>query len=341
MTSDYADYNQPQANAAAIGQVDLTATGLAKDTTTAGVNLTLSQGTNKLLDGTTAGPITDTRDHTLSTANNVAAQTSGGTIANEVASTGVPLLTKATNLIKDQNHVIPANTAVALTQVSVSQIGYEVAIKVLCAAGSTSPACTFDLVWTDSATGITVGHETWSVIGGSTSGGASYFGTGPTKADRLTVTITNQDTANTMTVTTILNQNSRIYADDDWRQEAFNSPPGFTVPSHDQQGLLLANFSGSIGAAGNAQRLIALYAGMVWVYTRNVPGAQPGQVFIRNVADKAVTASNLYERAIANTGHASLDLVALPRASCIFEIDNTGAAASTFEIAIHAACYRQ
>lgn len=261
--------------------------------------------------------------------------------ADRISTTGVPLLTGAVNVINDQTHVIAAGGSVTLPTATVSQIGYEIALAVLGNAGSTSPGVTIDMLWTDAGTGITVGHETWSVISGSTSGGSKFYGTGPSKANHLAITITNQDLANSVTVTTVLNENSRIYQTDDWRQENFNTPPGLTVGAHNQQGLILVNFTGSIGIAGSAQRLLPLYAGEVVVYSRNVSATQAGAVFLRTIADPSVVASNLYENTIAASGKATVDTVTLPRSQCIFDIDNNGAAASTFEIMVLAACFRQ
>src|SRR5262249_45419470 len=42
------------------------------------------------------------------------AQTSGGTIANEISTAGVPLLTKAVNIVNDANHNIPLSSTVTI-----------------------------------------------------------------------------------------------------------------------------------------------------------------------------------------------------------------------------------
>lgn len=185
--------------------------------------------------------------------------------ADRIFVTTVPLASKSNVVINDGPTVIAAAGVNSIAPVAIGQIGYEVSFTVLVQAGSITPYCTADLTWTDSASGLIVSHERWTLTGGSASGGSRFTGSGPSKADTLAVAITNQDPLLSATVTTVVTQNSRVYTRDDWRQEAFNNPPTFTLPNHQQQSGILGAFHAVVNAGNSADRLLALYSGLVTV----------------------------------------------------------------------------
>jgi hypothetical protein len=259
--------------------------------------------------------------------------------ADSIFGTGVPLYSKAVNVVNDQARVIGAGATVTIANaVAVAQIGYEISVVALANAGSAAPFCQVELIWTDSVTGTTVGDEQWTLWAASSGGGSSSRGTGPTKGDRLTIKVTNGDGANTMTVTTILNANSRVYLTDDWRQTSLNSIPTFTNPLRDQQGNILAGFNANINAGASQIRTIPLYAGKVTVAARCL-GASGGTIQVQQLDPQVNVPYLLYGNIPVNPLTANFE-ISLPRAVCDFSITNTSGIADTFQALIVVSGYR-
>lgn len=260
--------------------------------------------------------------------------------AASIFATGVPLYSKPTNVLNDQLHNLPANVGTnIIANLAVSQIGYQIYLKVASPAGTGLPFCTMTLNWLDSLTGVVIAHEEWSLGAGSASGGSVYLGTGPTKGDLLTVTAFNEDTVNAMTLTTILHENSRVYSRDDWRQESVNSIPGFSIVGHAQQANCLIGFNGSIGAGAKMTSYVPLYAGKARIAALGF--GQAGNVFL-DTLDPAINIGGvqqgpgcIYADNIAATGLTTNQVVTLPRAPTIVRVANTGGAAASFSLGIY------
>ena len=239
--------------------------------------------------------------------------------ADHIFATGVPLYSKSVTVVNDVAHAVPlgGGTVTVANLAPISQIGYEIAVTSLIAAGaSTIPVLTVNMIWRDSVTNTVVGHETWNVVMGSAGNGSLHIGTGPTKGNLLTVTVANNDSAANATVTTVVNQNSRVYNRDDWRTEEFNTIPNVAIPFHDQQGNTLMQFlSGALGANGQVTRLAALYAGRVTISGFSTISAK-GTLRI-NSLDPAVGASAEYiSLALPALATAVPVTLSLPRAAC-------------------------
>jgi hypothetical protein len=255
--------------------------------------------------------------------------------ADKISVTGVPLLTKSVNVVNDINRNVPlggGNVTIA-NAVSVTQIGYEIAITALISAlAATLPVLTVQMIWTDSVTGTTVGHETWNIPIGSSGAGSVHIGTGPTKANQLTVKLANNDTAQNATVTTVINQNSRVYARDDWRTESFNAIPNAVLPLHDQQGNTLANLlTSALPANGSQTRLLPVYSGRVSIaFSSAISGA--GKIQVNNL-DPVMSAAGIYLLlAIPASNNTTIVTVSLPRAVCQFILtDTTGLAGNSLQ----------
>lgn len=254
--------------------------------------------------------------------------------ANAIAATGVPLLTKSTNLLNDVAHSIPFGGApvTIANNLVVTQIGYEINVTAkISNAAPTLPILTVDMVWTDTTGSETVSHEQWNIAIGSSGVGSIHIGTGPSKGNRLTVELSNNDSAQNATVTTVINQNSRVYTRDDWRTESFNTIPNAITPLHEQQGNTLANFLTSVGALGSNTRILALYAGRVTIaYGSTVSKA--GTLQVTNL-DPAVNAASIYLLLPIPTGtnQTNIAVVSLPRAACTFTLADTSNGANTLQ----------
>jgi len=255
--------------------------------------------------------------------------------ATSIFSTGVPLYTKSVNVVNDVARNVPlGGGAVTVANLAaVSQIGYEVAITALIAAGAaTIPILTVNMIWRDSVTATIVGHETWNIVMGSAGNGSVHVGTGPTKGNQLTVTLANNDSAAAATVTTVINQNSRIYSRDDWRTEAFNTIPNIATPTHDQQGSNLGTLiTGALAANGSSTRILALYAGKVTVSFASTISAK-GTLQVSSLDPAFSAGGAVFLLAIPASNISQVITLSLPRAACSFALaDTSGLAGNILE----------
>lgn len=246
--------------------------------------------------------------------------------ATKISQTGVPLLTKSTNIVNDLLHNIPfgGSAVVIANKVAVSQIGYEIAVTALISnLAPTLPVLTVEMIWNDSTSATVVSHETWNIPIGSSSTGSLHIGTGPTKGNQLTVRLSNNDSAQNATVSTVVNQNSRVYLRDDWRTEQFNVIPNATLPLHDQQGNTLLDFlSASLGALGSVSRILPLYAGKVTIAFSSAV-SKTGSLQITNL-DPVVSSAGIYLLlAIPGSNNTQVVTVTLPRAVCQLTLADT------------------
>jgi hypothetical protein len=245
-------------------------------------------------------------------------------IPNGIASTGVPLLSAANNVINTGSTVIAAGATLTLTTVDITQTGYDVFLTIIAAAGSPVPFLSIVLTWSDSATGRAVEKDQWNMAGSSsTTILMQYGGTGPTKGDRLSVALANQDTNNSMTVNFALTQNSRIYDEDDWRTVVSNSVPSYTLPTLNPGSRILFTTGPTVAPGITAIRLLPLYAGIIVLGGTNIAGGNAALVQIVSTSDP-ITSAVIYSKVIAAGGVLGPDLVALPQSQCTIQITNQG-----------------
>lgn len=210
--------------------------------------------------------------------------------ADQIAATGVPLLTKSTRLYQQAFINVGPGATASTGQLSVSQIGYEVVINTQAGTPSTSPFCRVSLTWTDSTTGATVATDTYIVPMAASPGLFPVVGRGPTKADELTLTVKNLDTVTAPSVSVIVLQNSRVYPADrwSWANPAMGSVtvPGFTkaVLPNDQS--VLGIFSDlNVPASSSVPILCGMAPGQMVNLAGNTAGVSPGSITI-NVTTK-------------------------------------------------------
>lgn len=155
--------------------------------------------------------------------------------ADQIAATGVPLLTLSNRLYQQATPNVGHGATAGSGHLAVTQIGYEILLNVQFGAGTANPFCQVDLVWVDTVTGFTIAHDTYYVPGATISGGFLTVGKGPTKANQLDVNVTNLDSVNPVTLGVTVLQNSRVYPTDVWRWrndvDAGLTVPGNTLPS--------------------------------------------------------------------------------------------------------------
>ena len=245
-------------------------------------------------------------------------------VAEQISASGVSLLSAATEVVNRQSQVIAASGTDngGAASFPITQTGYEIGLNIAVNAGSTKPAATVLLTWSDSVSGQVVDTQKWILSGASSGGGQQYIGTGPTSGDTLTVAVTNLDTVNSITYSFTLTQNSRLYARHDWRQLTNNTVPNISNGQSDQLTGQLIHASVSVGAAGQQSRVVPLYSGMVaWQFEN---GAQIGS-FSVTMLYEANTPAVLGPVTLAANASPFQVQWPLPRQSCIVNLTNGSA----------------
>jgi hypothetical protein len=205
-----------------------------------------------------------------------AAQTSGGlTIAGNIAAAGAPPINlKSTTQIANAL-AITAGTTTALTAVTgINQNAYNVHLTCTAGGASTKPWYTVTLKWIDTASGFTVQVDAYTAFMSSTSNVLSTVISGPTDADQLQVSVTNNDTV-TMTVNVgFVIISSRFYNQDYiyqfWTTAAMPAIPTFQIGAAVQvptQKILFAvNRTVGVGVTTTPDYALPVYAGPVQVH---------------------------------------------------------------------------
>ena len=301
----------------------INALGLAKDTTVNNVHTDLALGTNPLLNGTAAGALIGTP---------------GNTVAKEVSTTGVPLLNKKNLLDSQSNNALAHGTSYLSPTLTITQPSYDFSLQVSVPAGTTKPWLQVSLSWSDSAIGVpTIVEETWYLSCGS-AGLQSFGGHGITKGDRLSVQIINLDTAQTMTFTYGISQNSRIVTRDDIRQIAYNTTNGFSPCPNDITSNVLAMWTPTVTAGTPLAVLMPLYSGKAKLVVQ--PEPQPPRLVITAPAEVAagafgpITNSSLFDTGTIPASTVFNGEIALPKSPCLLTLTNTGSGSQAYQVGV-------
>lgn len=225
--------------------------------------------------------------------------------ANQIAATGVPLLTKSNRLYQQAFPAVGPGNAAGTGTLSVSQIGYEVLLSAQFPLGTASPFCEAQITWKDSTTGFIVDTDSFILTGSTAVGGWSTNGKGPTKGDQMTVKVTNLDAASSAAITITVLQNSRVYPRDKWfgvnNINSGMTVPGFTLPRIPDDETVLGMLGGvSIPATSTSEFLFGMHSGAIAVGLDQ--GAGPWTsigLMIAAVPSSAYTADNPIYAAVA------------------------------------------
>ncbi len=311
--------------------LQLASSGLALDTSVNNPSFGPAKDTS--VNNPAFGP---SKDSTL------AAQTAGGTIANEIAVGGVPLLTGSKSTANVGTTTIPASSSVVLGTFSLSQIGYELFTAITANAGSTQPGLAITFDWLDTVSGLETMQDEWVLCGSAVAGGQQYMGMGPTKGNQVKITATNFDTAQSASISLVLLQNSRVYADDDWRQLTYRTVPGFTNGSADPESGWLLQANPNVNAGVTAARIMPLYAGQVRLYATS---ALPFDVQITSFNPKLGLSPNTFtifeDKITAAGGGFMSDSLQLPNTTCFAFFTNNGGANTVIAVNIIMGTTRQ
>lgn len=203
--------------------------------------------------------------------------------AAQIASQGVPLLTKSTSVLFRNAQVIGANGTFNSGNLQVSQIGFECNIIAQVANTATVPFLRIRLTWVDSGSSAIVGETIWIQPMSSVAPGWQCTARGPSKADLCQVSITNLDAAQAATVQIVLLQNSRLYpadriVNDSFQDSSANVPTWTLAPNSPLTEVLGVVSSSSIPASGQTTWLIPPGTGTKAVMTCNTGASTPANV---------------------------------------------------------------
>lgn len=322
--TDYADYQTPAANAVAIGGVSLTGTGLAKDTTAAAITTQIASGPNVLPTG--AARSVDVTGVTTAVGTLHAA---GHTIANELSTTGVPLLRNPTNAGNASALTVAgAGIATLLGSASILQPSFELAIQLkMPAAAGTLPFAELVFTWFDSASGLALGFDTYVLPCGNNVF-VNGFLTGPMYGDTLQLQLTNLDPATTLTYNWTFTQTSHIYDRVRFIESNTAGVNGFTRPDvFPSAGVLGATNPGALAPGAPIFRLCSTWGGKARLAVDNIGQANAASIILVDPTGIFSTAVDgfYFGLAIAAGGVTSAE-VSLPNGPLLMELINNGGA---------------
>jgi hypothetical protein len=256
------------------------------------------------------------------------ASASPAQIAAQIQLAGIYNLSKSTLVAAQGLTVIgAAGNATPINAQPITQTGYEIGLTLQTNVAATLPGASVVLTWTDSVSGSVVSTEKWLLVA-SNAAAQVYTGTGPTKGDTLSLTITNTDPVQNLTYSLTFTQNSRSYSRDDWRQTTTFAIPTQASTGYDQSANILHDASPSIVGGASSTHWFPIYAGKTSWALFNGPNA--GSFFqINTILESGVPTQQIYQSPVVAANapfYVSLDL---PRASCQAVITNGAGAAQT------------
>lgn len=203
--------------------------------------------------------------------------------AAQIATAGVPLLTKSQQVLLRNPQTIAGNSTYNSGNLQVTQPGFECTIVAQVPNTATIPFLRIRLTWVDSGSASIVGETIWIQPMSQVAPGWQCNVRGPSKADLVQVSITNLEPAQTATVVIALLANSRVYTDDlvsnDPLQNSSAVVPGWTLPTLPPLAEVLGMISSqSIGASSQVTWLIPPGSGTKAVLTCNTGASTPSNV---------------------------------------------------------------
>lgn len=193
-------------------------------------------------------------------------------------------------------------------------------------AGNSSPIV-INVAWWDSVSGNQVAAETWCIVPGSPGNNHVVAGSGPTKGDLLSLTITNTDSQQ-ISYTLTLIQTSHIYQTDHWESFELVGATGYTLPNNDLAAKIVCTTNPNVAAGGAGQvRLLPLYAGPVTLTA--ITPTSPFDIHIEQLDPNATASIFTYFTHLAGGAGITSTEVYMPRAQCVLRLINTASSGST------------
>lgn len=324
--TDFPDYQEPAATAAAIGNTNLTGTGLAKES---GGNLDKH---TTLLNGTAAGALIANIGATIG--QEVAAQIATGSAAGTPG--GTPLLHGAKQVFNVTAQVVGPSASFNTGFFTVAKPGYLINIRANHGVGPAAvPFVLADVEWRVAASGaLDTAEELWYISGGNNTNRRTT-GKGPTKGDQMRVTFTNGDAVNSVTLSVTIWETTQHIPRDDWRGDSATASATAPAIKNDALANVLASDSFNVAAASQVTRLLPLYAGPVnmWINQNTAAGST---VTVNPQGDFSLTSLNPVVQLDWTQAPFGLKNLYLPRCPCSLVVLNQGGVAATFNVGITA-----
>lgn len=315
----------------------INALGLMKDTTGVSINTNV---TGVAKDASILPLAKDTSVTPLAKDTTLAAQTSGGaTIASNIAAAGVPAINlKSTNSVAS-GLAIAAGVTTALTAVTgINQPAYGLHLTATAGAASTKPWYTVTLKWVDTASGFTIQVDSYTGYMSGTSNVLSMVIAGPTDADQLQVSVTNNDTVGMTLNTAFFVVSSRTNYTTDvvyqfWTTAAMPSIPTFQIGAALQVPTEKVLFSVSrtvgVGVTTTPDYVIPVYSGQAFFH---FDGGSSNNWDVK-ITDQFTGATLLRPTVQSAPAYANIPFV-MPRTPCSLNITNNGTVLGTANLEI-------
>jgi hypothetical protein len=248
---------------------------------------------------------------------------------------GVPLL-RFTNQLGMANGatIAGAATATLFTGVPINQTSYEGSFTLNLPAGAgTGPFATLTFNWFDAATNDIIDSEVQILTSGNGPTHAlTYYVSGPTRGNQISVTLTNADPTQVLTYSYIMNQTSHVYTRDRCLQNAYatTAPITFQNPNGVPTPGILFEVAAAVGNVGTITRLLCVWNGKMWITIDN--GAQAEGVFVKLTDASGLlsgsTTSEPFAMVVA-AGLRAMQEFVMPNGPMLLSITNQGATSIT------------
>lgn len=269
--------------------------------------------------------------------------------ATAISITGVPLLANPASLYSVSSQVVTAGASATLNNAASSAstyvggyLSYELRIALTVNALSLNPFMAFTLAWTDTPGGNVLYREEW-IIPGNSAGSLECVGTGPVRANYLTVSVTNEDASNSMTITQfVLYGNSRpaVNINPDLRNTInAAAPPTFVTSAAGRNwDGVIGWFSSTLAASGTRTLMAGLYNGPV-IVAITVAGTGPSLSVAPQAWIPGQGLGQIGQSVVVGTSALSQQLqVNCPRSPLVLALtNNNGTNAVTYTISVIAA----
>lgn len=244
---------------------------------------------------------------------------------------GIPLLRYTNSLGFNTAGLAIAHSAttIIVNDALINQPGYEGLINVNFPAGAgTLPFVTLLMQWLDTASGLSVDTEQFILTGGNgPTNSLPFYISGPCRGDHVTISVMNNDPAQTATITYAFNQNSHIYTHDRILQSKYatTAPITFTNPNGVPTPGVLFQAAPSTGPSATSSRLVCVWNGSLWLTMDNSGQANALALSLTDASGllSGSTTSEVFSQTVA-AGVRLMQECALPNGPMLLNIRNTG-----------------
>ena len=240
---------------------------------------------------------------------------------------GVPLLTGGEQLYGVSDQTVDAGDTLTTGTLDIDGIGFEAFLDIYSAA--TDPAgIEISVVWY--LDGTFADQRSYYVFPGTSPADPAVFEwRGPSRGDQCAITITNLGNGTLTVVGFQFNENSRVYACDDFRSTwEVNPPVSTTMAENDIMAGLIAAGSVTVAESSSETLVLPMYAGKCYLSGAIGVAAADLQFIITPAADPNASTAQIVNVTSDTAGQIQPFELFLPFAQCELEVLNLDASAS-------------